>query len=178
MTITAQLLMYMMMTSFKMFSMMSPGEKIRPILEKIIQHLIILERPREAEVEISMYSKHLPSIAIIHGGVSSNWLDSKNLVRSVYACDINGTTCAVTLIPVRVVGGWRGVLNLIPNSCTTFSGFRLFSISITTNYPLVFLLVPTTFKKDLLVADYPPPRFPVLSLTSLQSPLAVSSKYS
>jgi len=48
-TITAQLLMYMMMTSFKMFSIMSPGEKIRPILEKIIQHLVILEL-RKAEV--------------------------------------------------------------------------------------------------------------------------------
>jgi len=45
---TAQLLMYMMMTSFKMFSIMSPGEKIRPILERIMQHLII-SRLKEVE---------------------------------------------------------------------------------------------------------------------------------
>lgn len=34
-TITAQLLRYMMMTSFRMFNIMSPGENTRPILKKI-----------------------------------------------------------------------------------------------------------------------------------------------
>lgn len=34
MTITAQLLRYMIITSFRMFSIMSPGENTRPILKK------------------------------------------------------------------------------------------------------------------------------------------------
>ena len=34
MTITAQLLRYMIITSFMMFSIMSPGENTRPILKK------------------------------------------------------------------------------------------------------------------------------------------------
>ena len=33
-TITAQLLRYMIITSFRMFSIMSPGENTRPILKK------------------------------------------------------------------------------------------------------------------------------------------------
>lgn len=34
MTITAQLLRYMIITSFRMFSIMSPGENTSPILKK------------------------------------------------------------------------------------------------------------------------------------------------
>lgn len=56
----------MMMTSFKMFSIMSPGEKIRPILERTIQHLSLGPRDAEVtEIKISVYMWNIYPVRLL-----------------------------------------------------------------------------------------------------------------
>lgn len=104
---------------------------------------------------LSIYSKHLPSIAIIRGSDLSNWHDSENLARYLYVCDNDGTTrlvaCVGTHYPSwRRKGSARNLpipvvfppvsacfLLQLPHTLISLSSCHLGKEHLTEDYPLV-----------------------------------------